>query len=91
MFLLDSSVILACLDNEDGARKALSLIEEGAIISTVNYTEVIHKLRQRRISPTRVGSFFVKTNIEQISYTPKQASESLKLPIGLNIQLSLAE
>lgn len=45
--VLDASALLALLQNEPGAAAVIEAIEDGAAISTVNFSEALAKLAER--------------------------------------------
>jgi PIN domain nuclease of toxin-antitoxin system len=60
--VLDSSALLALLNSEPGADIVISALE-GALISTVNYAEVIAKLVERGATPERARAAIAAIDI----------------------------
>jgi ribonuclease VapC len=53
--VLDSSAILAVLNNEPGAETVAAMLDD-AVVSTVNYAEVVAKLVERGTHPSQLQS-----------------------------------
>jgi ribonuclease VapC len=53
--VLDSSAILAVLNDEPGANAVVAVLDD-ALVSTVNYAEVVAKLVERGSSPSQAQS-----------------------------------
>lgn len=70
--VFDSSAVLALLNDEPGAEVVATYVGD-AIISAVNYQEVIHKLLKRGISPVIVDQMLVEARLEVVPHDQRDA------------------
>lgn len=70
--VFDSSAVLALLNDEPGAEVVATYVGD-AIISAVNYQEVIHKLLKRGISPAIVDQMLVEARLEVVPHDQRDA------------------
>lgn len=70
--VLDSSAVLAILWNEPGSEMVLDHID-GAVMSAVNYAEVLSKIADRGINGNRAKALLASLAIDIISFEKIQA------------------
>ena len=68
-FTLDASILLAILGREAGWESAADLATPGCLISTVNLSEVVAKLRERGVSETDVKRGIRSFDMEIMEFT----------------------
>jgi len=97
-YVLDASSLLALFHGEPGAARVESALE-GAIVSTVNWTEVIQKSVERAVNVDGMGDELVGTGVTVEVFTQRQAetagvlwteTRTLGLSLGDRACLSLA-
>jgi PIN domain nuclease of toxin-antitoxin system len=66
-FVIDSSIVLAVLRNEDGNRLAAELAM-GAVMSSVNLAEIIAKCVEFEIDPDDALQYIAGRNIEIVEF-----------------------
>jgi PIN domain nuclease of toxin-antitoxin system len=66
-FVIDSSIVLAVLRNEDGNRLAAELAM-GAVMSSVNLAEIIAKCVEFEIDPEDALQYIAGRNIEIVEF-----------------------
>jgi ribonuclease VapC len=71
--VLDASALLALLHNEKGADKVEEAIFDKAVISTVNWTEVIQKAIARNISIDDLDNELAIVGLSYFSFDRQQA------------------
>ena len=76
--VLDSSAVLAVIWNEPGSDMVLDRIE-GAVISAVNYAEVLTKISDRGIDSKPAKALLASLAIETIVFDKVQAETSSQL------------
>ncbi|MEQ1637718.1 MAG: type II toxin-antitoxin system VapC family toxin [Methylococcales bacterium] len=75
--VLDASALLTLIQNEPGAATVEAAIIQGkAIISAVNFSEVISKLAEGGMSVTSLESFAVQLPVEVIDFNAAMALEA---------------
>lgn len=70
--VFDASTVLALLNEEPGAEVVATYVGD-AIISAVNYQEVIYKLLKRGISPATVEQMLIEARLEVVPHDEKDA------------------
>lgn len=97
--VFDASVILAHLNNEPGADRAASLLN-GAIICSVNYSEIVAKLIERGASLSAIRPALSRYGLQVISFDEDLAertgalrarTKAFGLSLGDRACLALAE
>ena len=97
--VLDASALLALLHNEKGADKVEEAIFDKAVISTVNWTEVIQKAIARNISIDDLDNELAVVGLSFFSFDRQQAriagslwqqTKALGLSLGDRACLALA-
>jgi PIN domain nuclease of toxin-antitoxin system len=66
-FIIDSSIVLAVLRNEQGGKRAGELAL-GAIMSSVNLAEVVTKCVEFEIDPNEAVQFIARRNIDIVEF-----------------------
>jgi len=97
--VLDASALLAALNAEPGAETVVAVLAD-AIISAVNYAEVVSKLVERGVSGEVVREAVTNTNVKVIDFdvglaertgTLRVQTRHLGLSLGDRACLALAE
>jgi PIN domain nuclease of toxin-antitoxin system len=97
--VLDASALLALLHNEQGADKVEAALLNKAVISTVNWTEVIQKAIARNISVDDLDNELAAVGLSFFSFDMQQAriagglwqqTKALGLSLGDRACLALA-
>ncbi len=70
--VLDASALLAFLHEEPGADRARQALD-GAVVSAVNWAEVVQKSLQRRANVTGMREEFSEVGVIFEPFTPEQA------------------
>ena len=70
--VLDASSLLAFLHDEPGAERVRSALS-GAIVSAVNWSEVVQKSLQRQADIAGLRQEFEHTGVEFLPFTPEHA------------------
>lgn len=76
--VLDASAVLAFLHVEPGAERVRDLLD-GAVVSTVNWAEVIQKALHRDVDVTGMHVDFTDLGVEFAPFTPAQAERAAAL------------
>jgi ribonuclease VapC len=76
--VLDSSAVLAVLQNEPGAATVTSVLE-GAIICAVNFAEVVGKMIERGGSPEVAGAVLATINVSVADFDERLARRTGEL------------
>ena len=72
--VLDASAVLAYLQDEEGCEKVHVVLSEGrAVISTVNYAEVVGKLLEAGLSESSVKTVMENLELQVEPLDEKQA------------------
>ncbi len=100
MKVFDSSAVLAIIFREPGAEEAARLVEEGdGVISSVNHSEIISKLLDRKLKPADIAEICDGFPIEIVPFTLEHAriagqlrdtTRSVGLSLGDRCCLALA-
>ena len=81
--VLDASAVVALIEEEPGAGRVLDAIEEGALISAVNWAEVLARLVSGGGDPHEVTSRALPAGlgkrVELVPFDDEQARESARL------------
>lgn len=90
MIVLDASAVLALLQDENGANEVEDAIEEGALISAVNLTEVLVKLSDAGASADAAADLIVSLFVEVAPFGLESAREGARIrsivrPAGLSL------
>lgn len=89
--VLDSSAVLAVIWNEHGSDIVMDHMD-GAVISAVNYAEVLTKIVDRGIEAKRASALLASLAIETIDFDKTQAETSSQLrPQTRHLGLSLGD
>ena len=89
--VLDSSAVLAVIWNEPGSDIVLDRID-GAVMSAVNYAEVLTKISDRGIDAKRANALLASLAIETVDFDKTQAETSSQLrPQTRHLGLSLGD
>ena len=89
--VLDASAILAVLNSEPGAELVISTLDD-AVVSIVNYAEVVSKLIERGAALTQVRLAFSKLGIRIVGYDVALADRTGELRVQTkHLGLSLAD
>ena len=89
--VLDSSAVLAVIWNEPGSDMVLDRIE-GAVISAVNYAEVLTKISDRCVDGKLAKALLSSLAIDPIDFDKVQAETSSQLrPQTRHLGLSLGD
>lgn len=89
--VLDSSAVLAVIWNEPGSDMVLDRIE-GAVISAVNYAEVLTKISDRGVDGELAKALLSSLAIDPIDFDKVQAETSSQLrPQTRHLGLSLGD
>lgn len=81
--VLDASAVLAYLQDETGNEKVEAVLSEGiAIISTVNYAEVVGKLLETGLSESSVQVVMANLDLQIAPFDDEQAWKTGALRIG---------
>lgn len=94
--VLDASALVALIYEEPGAYRVRDAIGEGAMISTVNWAEVLTKLVVAGGDPHEITSMALPggpaTKLQLVAYDDEQARESARLVrLTRSLGLSLAD
>ena len=65
--VLDSSAVLAVLNAEEGADVVIAALDD-AVMSTVNYAEVVSKLVQRGVTPVQARAAIERIDIGVVDF-----------------------
>ena len=87
--ILDASAVLAYLHEEEGCL-AVEKVLRGAFISTVNWSEVVQKLRLKGIDDKAIGQELSILGVSFIPFTQQHAEKAGELwqitsPFGLSL------
>ncbi len=80
--VLDASALVALIDNEPGADRVQDAIAEGAIVSAVNWAEVLARLVRKSHDPHQATAMALPggtTGLELIPFDDEHARESARL------------
>ncbi len=75
MLVLDSSVILASAFNEPGQMNLAEIIET-AVISAINFAEIVAKLQERGLEPDQFALLIDQCRAISVPLTPSQALQA---------------
>ncbi|EDN66875.1 PilT-like protein [Beggiatoa sp. PS] len=89
--VLDASALLAFLHNEKGAERVAKNVH-GAIISTVNLTEVMTKLFEKGLTRETIQRILKALHLEMVNFDAEMASKAAELRlITRHLGLSLGD
>jgi ribonuclease VapC len=97
--VLDSSAVLAVLNNEAGSHRVTAILDD-AIISAVNYAEVVSKLVERGVTLERARAMLSVIGIHVVEFDRpmaervgelRAATRHLGLSLGDRACIALAE
>lgn len=97
--VLDSSALLAVLNNEPGSQAVIAILDE-AIISSVNHAEVVSKLIERGVTLDQARVMLRTLNVPIVEFDRpmaertgelRSATKHLGLSLGDRACISLAE
>lgn len=86
--VFDASAVLAMINGEPGADKALSLLDDRATVSVVNAGEIVGKLVARGIEPVQAWSALQDVDLDWIAPDPGQARRVGELGAVKNLSLA---
>ena len=90
--VLDASALLALLNEEPGAEKVAQAVSQGALVSTVNLSEVVGKLCEAGMPENEVHQVLDLLNLELIAFDADLAYRAGVLrPLTRQQGLSLAD
>src|SRR5438876_12168880 len=93
-FVLDASALIALIDNEPGANSVQDAITKGAIVSAVNWAEVLARLVRKSRDSYEAAAMALPggtTGLELIPFDDEHARESARLiwkAEGLHLSLA---
>ena len=91
-FVLDSSILLAILNDEPGRAVAEELVTPGCFMSVVNLSEVVAKLRDKGVAEQDVESAVASFDLQVLEFTLAQAWDAGFLrPLTSHRGLSLGD
>jgi PIN domain nuclease of toxin-antitoxin system len=91
-WVLDASAILPFLNKEPGTEKVARILAEGAVVSTVNHSEVIAKLLEAGVPEAEVSVVLGYLNYTVINFDEQSAWEAARLrPLTKTAGLSLGD
>ncbi|GAB4243446.1 MAG: hypothetical protein Kow0049_33080 [Stanieria sp.] len=91
-WVLDASAILAFLNKEPGTEKVALILAEGAIVSTVNHSEVIAKLIEAGVPEAEVRVVLGYLNYTIINFDEESAWATARLrTLTKTVGLSLGD
>lgn len=90
--VLDASALLALLNGEPGSEQVANVIVDGAVISTVNFAEVVTKLSEIGMSEALIHDVLNSLGLEIVDLDFKQAYQiGLLRPLTRHAGLSLGD
>jgi len=90
-FVLDSSAVLAVMFGESGQERVLATLP-GALLSTVNLTEIISKLTTRGVSAQNAENAVRRLGVECVDFSAAHARIAGELrPLTKSAGLSLGD
>ena len=95
-WVVDSSAILAFLNQEPGQDRAREILSEGAVVSTVNQSEIFSKLLESGVPEDEINLIFSYLDLTIVNFIvnfdEQAAWETARLrPISKTIGLSLGD
>jgi ribonuclease VapC len=92
--VLDSSAVLAWLQQEPGSKRIQSLLEEG-LVSAANWAEILQKTRQHGVDPHEVGLLLRSLGLGIVDVTREDGETAAaiwdrRVPLSLGDRLCLA-
>ncbi|MGE0539542.1 MAG: type II toxin-antitoxin system VapC family toxin [Dehalococcoidia bacterium] len=90
--MVDSSAVLTLVQNEPGAAEAASVVAAGALISSVNFSEVVAKLADRGIPEREIRARLARLVLQIVAFDTDQALRAGMLrPVTREAGLSLGD
>lgn len=90
--VLDASALLALVYNEPGADRVQQAIAEGALISSVNLSEVVAKLSEEGLPADVIQAILDEINLETVAFDIQLAYlTGLLRPVTKEFGLSLGD
>jgi ribonuclease VapC len=90
--VLDASAIIAVIDGESGADVVAEALDEGAVASAVNISEVVARLADRGFSPADIESALARAHCDVMAFDEALAFEAgLLRPLTRHAGLSLGD
>ena len=91
-WVMDSSAILAFLNREPGQDRAREILSEGAVVSTVNQSEIVSKLLESGVPEVEISLIFSYLDLKVVHFDEQAAWETARLrSITKTIGLSLGD
>jgi PIN domain nuclease of toxin-antitoxin system len=75
-FVLDSSILLAIFNHEPGWEAAEELVTPGCLMSSINLSEVVAKLRERGVSESDVEVELGGIDVDVVPFSEAQAMDA---------------
>ncbi len=76
--VLDASALLALLRDEPGADVVQGVVEVGAVISTINYSEVLARLIDDRKSPAEAAATVARVTSGVLGVVPLSQADAIR-------------
>ena len=91
-YVLDASALMALLNQEPGSERAAEIITEGALMSSVNLSEVVAKLSEKGMPGDVIHEVLDALGIMMVDFTSVLAYEvGLLRPLTKHTGLSLGD
>ncbi|SRR6266568_828398 len=91
-YVLDASALLTLLKNEAGGEQVAAILEEEAVMSSVNLSEVVAKLSAKGIPEELIRKLLSGLKIMIVDFDTRFAYEAgLLLPLTRHVGLSLGD
>ena len=72
-WVIDSSAILAFLNREPGQNRVREILSEGAVISTVNQSEIVSKLLESGVPEIEISLIFSYLDLKVFNFDEQSA------------------
>jgi PIN domain nuclease of toxin-antitoxin system len=90
--VLDASAILAVVNDEPGAQRVTAALAERALLSAVNYAEIMTKLIERGLGRTEASALVRSLGVALIDFDAELAERAAELRVQTKrFGLSLAD
>ena len=91
-WVIDSSAILAFLNREPGQNRVREILSEGAVVSTVNQSEIVSKLLESGVPEVEISLIFSYLDLKIVNFDEQAAWKTARLhSITKTIGLSLGD
>lgn len=78
-WVVDASAILAFLNRETGQERVREILSEGAVISTINQSEIFGKLLDSGVPKAEIKSIFNYLDLTVVNFNEESAWETANL------------